>query len=463
MAMTVSDPLARLERIPTWPFGKMLLVLIGLGYFFAFFDIVNMGFALPVISSQMHTPVSHVALAINWNLYGYIVGALVISFISDAFGRKISVICAMMLFTIGSLITAFTGSVEWIIIGRFIVGLGDGAMIAQVTTYLSELSPAKLRGRYTAVATSCAYFASAVVPFAALWLVPHYRWGWRGLLFIGAFGGIAGLLGTKYLIESPRWLVGKGRIEEADRIVSAAEAWAVRKTGAQLPAPVPLPQESHVGGFPLKHVLQPKYIGYLFLILIVWFWMYIGTYGFLGLSTTLLVQRGYSLASSIGFETVTSLGYIVGLVLSLFLADRVERKYLAIMFGIIYGLFTLLIGFAPTGGAIMVLGFIQSIAIPSFFIAAYPLTAEHFPTRGRSSAVASTDGVGHLGGAIAAPLVLAVDAHSGFTGSFAFMGATIILGSLLILFTKRATGKSLNVVTAEGTIESQVDVETTLV
>ncbi|WDL95640.1 MFS transporter [Alicyclobacillus sp. ALC3] len=452
MSNETADPLARLERIPVWPYGKVLLLLIGAGYFFAFFDIVNMGFALPSISSQLHTPISHVAIAINWNLWGYIVGALVISVFSDSFGRKRSVIAAMFLFTIGSLITAFTSSVSWIVFGRFVVGLGDGAMIAQVTTYLSELSPAKLRGRYTAVATSCAYFASAVVPFAALWLVPHYTWGWRGLLFIGAFGGIAGLIGTRYIVESPRWLVGKGRLNEAEKIVAAAEQVARRKIGQELPKVVALPEEPRAAGFPLKHLLHPRYLGYLILILVVWCWMYVGTYGFLGLSTTLLVQRGYSLSNSIGFESITSLGYLVGLVVSLLLADRVERKFLAVGFGLIYGVFTALIGFTTSGTEIMVLGFIQSIAIPSFFIAAYPLTAEHFPTSGRSSAVAATDGIGHFGGAIAAPLVLMVDGHAGFTGAFVFMGATIVIGSLLTMFTRRATGKSLNVVTARETL-----------
>ncbi len=448
MANTTSDPLARMERIPIWPYGKLLLVVIGFGYFFSYFDIVNMGFTIPSISQHLNVPIPKVVEAINWNLYGYIVGALVISFLSDAFGRKVSIISALFILTIGSLITAFTSSMQWINIGRFIVGMGDGAMIAQVTTYLSELSPAKMRGKITAIATACAFGSSAVVPFVALGLVPNFSWGWRGLLLIGAFSGIVALFGIKYLIESPRWLVSKGRLSDAEKFVSAAEAIARRKYGDELPPVVALPKESKVEGFPLKHVLHPRYIGYLILLLVIWFWVYIGTYGVLGLSTTLLVERGFSLASSIGFQTVTSLGYVAGFIIALTVADRFERKYLAIVTGLAYGLFTLLIGFAPSGNFIMIYGFLQTVSIPVFLTAAYILSAEHFPTNSRSTAVATTDGIGHLGGAVAAPLVMAANAYAGFTGSFVFMGATIILGSLLFVFSKKTTGKSLNVVTA---------------
>lgn len=443
-----TDPLARLERIPVWPYGKLILVVIGFGYFFSFFDIVNMGFAIPSISQHLHAPIPKVIEAINWNLYGYIVGALLISFLSDAFGRKVSIISSLLIVTIGSVITAFTSSMEWIYIGRFIVGMGDGAIIAQVTTYLSELSPAKMRGKVTAIATSCAFGSSAVVPFVALWLVPNYSWGWRGLLFIGAFAGIAAIFGIKYIIESPRWLVSKGRLEDADRFVSSAETYARRKTGSELPPVVELPKESKVEGFPLKHLLHPRYLGYLIMLLAIWFWVYIGTYGFLGLSTTLLVEKGFSLASSIGFQTVTSLGYIAGLIIAMTMADRFERKYLAIVTGLAYGLFTLLIGFAPSGIFIMIFGFLQTASVPVFLTTAYILSAEHFPTNSRSSAVATTDGFGHLGGAVAAPLVMTANAYGGFTASFIFMGGTIILGSLLFVFSKKTTGRSLNIVTA---------------
>src|SRR6202044_3697768 len=69
-------PLARLDRIPVWPYERKLLWVVGAGYFFAFFDIVTISFALPVIATQFHASKSAVTVSVTSSLIGYIVGAL---------------------------------------------------------------------------------------------------------------------------------------------------------------------------------------------------------------------------------------------------------------------------------------------------------------------------------------------------------------------------------------------------
>ena len=61
-------PLARLDRIPVWPYEKRLLWVVGAGYFFAFFDIVTISFALPVIATQFHTSKGAVSLSVTSSL-----------------------------------------------------------------------------------------------------------------------------------------------------------------------------------------------------------------------------------------------------------------------------------------------------------------------------------------------------------------------------------------------------------
>ncbi|HEY2259538.1 MAG TPA: hypothetical protein VGH45_07480, partial [Solirubrobacteraceae bacterium] len=56
------SPLARLDRLPVWPYERKLLWVVGAGYFFAFFDIVTISFAVPVIASQFHVAKSTVTL-----------------------------------------------------------------------------------------------------------------------------------------------------------------------------------------------------------------------------------------------------------------------------------------------------------------------------------------------------------------------------------------------------------------
>src|SRR5436309_8182016 len=183
-------PLARLDRIPVWPYEKRLLWVVGAGYFFAFFDIVTISFALPVIATQFHSSKGAVSLSVTSSLIGYIIGAFADSTIADKWGRKLSLEISVAVFSIGTVLAALSTNVTELIIFRFISGLGIGAEIAAVTTYIGELSPARLRGRYTSWATTCAYAGFAVVPFIARGLVPNFASGWRILFLIGALGGV---------------------------------------------------------------------------------------------------------------------------------------------------------------------------------------------------------------------------------------------------------------------------------
>src|SRR3954454_10017227 len=141
--------LARLDRIPVWPYNRSLLWIIGAGYFFAFFDIVTIGYAIPVISEQFDVSRAAVSVSVTSSLVGYIIGAYADSTIADIWGRRVSLAISVALFTLGTLVAAFSQGLAWLVVWRFVAGLGIGAEIASVTSYMGELSPAPLRGRYT--------------------------------------------------------------------------------------------------------------------------------------------------------------------------------------------------------------------------------------------------------------------------------------------------------------------------
>lgn len=227
-------PLARLDRIPVWPYDRSLLWIVGAGYFFAFFDIVTIGYAIPVISEQFGVSTAAVSTAVTSSLVGYIIGAYVDSTIADIWGRRVSLAISVALFTLGTLVAAFSQGLTWLVVWRFIAGLGIGAEIASVTSYMGELSPAPLRGRYTSWATTFAYAGFAVVPIISYWLVPNYSWGWRALFVIGALGGLTILFMRRGLQETPRWLIARGRTSEAEAVVAAAEERARRRLGGEL-------------------------------------------------------------------------------------------------------------------------------------------------------------------------------------------------------------------------------------
>src|SRR5947209_20526708 len=184
------ESLAALDRIPVWPYERKLLWVVGAGYFFAFFDIVTISFAAPVIATQFHTTKATVTVSVTSSLIGYIIGAFADSQIADKWGRRTSLAISVSVFSLGTVLAALSTNVTQLIIFRFIAGLGIGAEIACVTTYISELAPAPLRGRYTSWATTAAYAGFAVLPFAARALVPTTSSGRRIQFLHGPAGGL---------------------------------------------------------------------------------------------------------------------------------------------------------------------------------------------------------------------------------------------------------------------------------
>jgi len=445
-----AGPLARLDRIPTWPYPRALLWIIGAGYFFAFFDIVTISFATPVIAQQFHVSKATVTLSVTSSLVGYIVGSLADSTIADKWGRKLSLAISVAVFSLGTILAAFSTDVTELIIFRGIAGLGIGAEIAAVTTYLGELSPARLRGRYTSWATTAAYAGFAVVPFIARGLVPTLHDGWRILFWIGAAGGVTILFMRRGLPPSPRWLVAQGRGEEAAELVARAESTARERIEGELPQPRPVPEEARADGVPIRALLRAPMLGRVALFVGIWFIYYIGNYGWLTLAPTLFTDRGYSLASSTTYLLVSGIGFLVGAFATTRFSDRFERKYSIALFALAWAGSLLVIGLAVSPTIIMVFGFLSSTTIGLMVPMLYTYTAEHFPTNARATGVALSDGLGHVGGAIAPPVVLGAYAAWGFGGSFVVMAASGVAAGALILLGIRATGRSLETALAEG-------------
>ncbi len=444
-----TDIISRLDRIPIWPYRTSLLWIVGIGFLIAFFDITNVAFGLPVIIKQLHLTSGEAAIPITSSLLGYILGSYLNSSVADIVGRKSGIFWATALFTFGSLATVFSFSLTWLVAFRFITGMGIGAEIAAIATYIGEMSPAPVRGRYTGWANVFSFGGFAVVPFVALVLVPNFSWGWRGMFFVGALAGLT-MIGIRRIPESPRWLLSKGRVEEADSIVVEAEDRARAKLGRDLPLPQAGVGEQRTQRFPTGELLHPPYVGRLVLLLVIWIFLYLSDYAWLGLAPTFLVDKGFSLASSIVFLLVTGIGYPVGAILAAILGDAFERKYTIALVTLVWAVGLAAVGLFPSPAVIYVAGFILSTALALFFPLMYALTAESFPTRARASGVSLTDGVGHVGGALAPIIALAAYAWagiaSGFASAFLYMAITGLIAAILIPFGIAATRRSLEVV-----------------
>ena len=439
--------LARLDRLPIWPHERAVLWVVGFGYLIAFFDITNVSFALPVFSKVLGLQPAQQALPITSSLIGYVVGSWFGSVIADLYGRKRGIVGATLLFSIGSIVTAYSFSAGAMVAGRLVTGMGIGAEIAVVSAYMSEMAPAGLRGRYTAMANVFAMVGLGIVPVVALALVPHFPWGWRAMFLLGALGLLTFSL-LPNLPESPRWLVNKGRYAEAAAIVEAAERRAQRRSGRALP-PVPdMPPETQFQGFPAAALFHRPFRTRMALLMVLWFVWYMGAYAWLGLGPTFFVEHGFSLTRSIVFMLTSSVAFPLGSLLATAIGDRFERKDIIRVGLLIWTASFVLIGTTDSAAVIYVAVFLLSISNGCYVPLLYALTAESCPTHARATGVALTDGVGHIGGAVGPVIALAAYRWGGigsrFTTVFLYIALSGLITALLIPFTIKATRRSLS-------------------
>ena len=321
--------------------------------------------------------------------------------------------------------------------------MGIGAEISLTTTYFGELSPAKLRGRYTGWAIAAGFAGFAAVPFIALALIPNYTWGWRALLILGALGGVLITFMRRKIPESPRWLSTHGKLEKANAIVSVSEEFVKTKLGTDLP-PVSIAEGEYTDkDFKLKSLFYPPFFLRLLLFAITWFFYYIGNYAWLTLTPELLQKKGVELSQSISHLTLTGIGFLAGALIAVYISDKIERKITISLIALIWSGLLLIIGFFPTDNVIVVAGFFASATIGLFIPILYTYTGENFPTKVRATGIAITDGVGHLGGAFCGQFVFAIYNHFGFSGAFTGMAITGIIAAIIVLLGVRTTGRAL--------------------
>jgi putative MFS transporter len=440
-----SEILARLDRIPCWPYPRRVLLVIGAGIFFAFFDVVTIAAALPMLIEQLGVSSEEASQTISFGLFGYVVGAFLISRLADRGGRRLGLLVSVTLFSGGSLMTATSTELWHVVLWRFVSGMGIGADIAGMTTYLAEVSPKKIRGRYTAISVGMGFLGIALVPFVAEALVPRFEWGWRALFALGAVGGVVIALGRRSLAPSPRWLLAMGRDTEALAVVEAAERYATESRGQTLPTPVPEPIPAPVS---VRELLRSPLHLRVLLFACTWLLYYIGNYAWLSLMPELYVKHGMKLSSSLWLTGLTSLGFVAGSGLAVVLIDRVERKWTCAGVAGIWAALLLVVGWLPSVPVITVAGFFASASISLFVPIMYTYTGENFPTAVRATSVAITDGLGHLGGVFCATIVwaaydtFAADAL-GYPMALTAMAATGFLAALLLTLGRRTKGTSL--------------------
>ncbi|MCX4094102.1 MFS transporter [Nocardia sp. alder85J] len=420
------------------------VVCIGLGLFFDTYDVFLSGTLSVVLKKEFHLGADTLKAVLASGFVGQFLGALLLGRIADRLGRRRAFLVNLAAYSIFTLIGGLSPNVTVLVLSRFLAGMGLGAELALADTYLSDLLPAKVRGRFIAVAYTLGLLGVPAAGFLARWLVPLSPFGvhgWRWMFFAGAVGAVLIWALRWALPESPRWLESVGRTAEADAITSGWEQMA-RDRGRPLPEPEPITvaPPHHV---PVRILFSAGYARRTVMAWVMNVGSAFGYYGFGTIATLVLVAKGYSVVGSLTYLSLTYIGYPIGSVLSLFVIERVERKLLIATTATGMAVAGLLFGYAGSPAAVVGWGFAFTVVSNIYSNAFHIYLPEVYPTAIRATGAGAAYSVSRLTTA-ALPYIL-IPALSVGTG-FVFVIVAIALAVLVVdvlLLGPPTTGRSL--------------------
>jgi MFS transporter, SP family, galactose:H+ symporter len=196
---------------------SVILVVILAGGLFGYDQGVISG-ALLGIEKEFRLGPLALEIVTSWVTLGALFGSLGGGWIADHFGRKRALLAAAALFVAGAAVEAFTPDAPVLVAGRLIVGFGVGVAAVAAPLYAAELAPAEQRGRFISsyqlaitIGIFLAYFVDQALAGAN---------GWRWMLGLSAASGLLLFLAVLPAAESPRWLLKRGRTDDARRTLT---------------------------------------------------------------------------------------------------------------------------------------------------------------------------------------------------------------------------------------------------
>jgi putative MFS transporter len=312
----------------------------------------------------------------------------------------------LLIYSLFTLAGAFAPDARWLIVTRALAGVGIGAELIVIDTYVTEMVPGAVRGRYVAITQLVGFTAIPVAAAISYVLVPtHFLIdGWRWVMIIGAGGAVFAWYLRRSLTESPRWLESHGRAAEAAAIVDGIERQIVRETGSPLPEPpvVPIELEARM---PWLDLWRPPFLGRTVMMIGFHVLQTIGIYGWANWLPTFLVQQGVPLVTSLRYTLLIALAGPVGPLFAVWSSDWLERKWTIVALSAAVALIGLGFLEARLPWQVITCGALLTMFSYWFSAAFHAYQAELFPTRARATGVGFTYSWSRLSAAVSSIVI----------------------------------------------------------
>ena len=442
---------ARIDRLPNTPIMKKILFLTGIGWMFDAMDQGMVSGVMAAIGKDWSLTTGQLGFIGSIGMLGMALGAALSGMVADKLGRRTVITLTLIIYGVASLLSGFAGSYPVLLILRFCTGFGLGGELPAASTLISELSPKKIRGRNVIFLESFWAWGWIVASLVAYLLIPAY--GWRIAFIVGGIPALFAAVLRMKIPESPRYLANKGKVEEADKLVSKMELEA----GIAKDTNVAVNRDNgntvtKTQRITFVELWSKKYIRSTLVLWIIWFGINFGYYGFVLWTPSLLVAKGYLMIKSFEFTFIMCLAQLPGYFSAAYLVEKVGRKKVLFAYFIGTAISAWLFGHAGSTATVLVFGCMLYFFSLGAWGCVYAYTPEVYPTSARATGSGWASAFGRLG-AFLAPLVVPVVYNlfgeaTGYGYVFAMLaGVFTVVAFVVGIFGKETMGKSLEEIT----------------
>src|SRR5579875_1938288 len=213
--------IGRLERVPIFRFHARLGTLLAVGTFFDAYDSIVISVVLTVVFTTLRISLLASGLLISVAYVGQLVGSLAAGYLSERYGRRKVFVGALAVFGAFSVLAGLSWDYNSLFAFRLLQGFGLGAEVPIAAAIFNEFLRGQGRGLAVMLyenAFSWGLLAAPLLALAAFSLFGQAN-GWRSLFFLGGLPLVVAVVALRRLPESVRWLVAKGRVDDAVHIV----------------------------------------------------------------------------------------------------------------------------------------------------------------------------------------------------------------------------------------------------
>lgn len=421
--------LERLEALPVGRFHYKLLLVTGLGWLFDSMDTGLIAFILPVLAKEWGLAPGQMGLIGSIGLIGMALGAVISGTVADRIGRKKVFTITVLLYSIASAFCALSWNYQSLLVFRFLVGFGLGGELPVAATLVSEYAPSRVRGRFIVLLENfwgLGWIAAACI---AYFFIPVY--GWRMAFLIGALPALYVCLIRLHMPESVRYLLTRGRVDEARQIVLSLEKQlhvpSALFTGETEPVPV-------VAKASFRELWKKPFMSRTIMLWLVWFGINFSYYGIFMWLPSLVFQQGFTVVKTFEYVLIMTLAQLPGYYCAAWLVDKIGRKYTLSAFLLFSGVASYFFGHASTAATLMMWGSVMSFFNLGAWGVLYTYTPEQYPTAIRALGSGWAAGFGRFGGMAAPMMVGALLARSfGFASVFYMFALVFAAVAVIVL------------------------------